>query len=155
MVSKILQISSFRWLFPPIVFIKNTVGGLQCIGTGIATMTEMHLQTNICQGGFLKELAIPLADAMEGVSVVFSSAAVGAKQGVTKATAASVHSIISTDSTRPWRWRSLPLHEQLHVVAEHGKPLPEIIILTLQHRIREVGDMKVYRLPETSPASVD
>ena len=118
-------------------------------------MTEMHLQTNICQGGFLEELAIPLADAMEGVSVVLSSAAVGAKQGVTKATAASVHSIISTDSTRPWRWRSLPLHEQLDVVAEHGKPLPEIIILTLQHRIREVGDMKVYRLPETSAASVD
>jgi hypothetical protein len=118
-------------------------------------MTEMDFQTHICQGGFLEELAIPLADAMKGVSMVLSSAAFGAKQGVTKATVASVNTIVSTDSARPGRWRSLPLHEQLDVVAEHGKPLPEIIILTLQHRIRVVGNMKGYCLPEMSAASVD
>jgi hypothetical protein len=102
----------------------------------------MDLQPKICQGGFLEELAIPLADAMEWVPLVLSSAAVCAKQGVTKATVASVNPIIAADSTRPGRWRSLPLDEQLHVVIEHGKPLPEIIILTLQDRIRVVENMK-------------
>ena len=46
----------------------------------------MDLQSNICQGGILEELAIPLGDVMEWVSLVLSPAAVSAKQGVTKAT---------------------------------------------------------------------
>jgi len=59
----------------------------------------MDLQSNICQGGILEELAIPLGDAMEWVSLVLSPAAVSAKQGVTKATVASVNPIIAADST--------------------------------------------------------
>ena len=118
-------------------------------------MTQMDFQTHICQGCVLEELTVPLADAMKGVSMVLSSAAVGAKQGVAEATVASVNSIISTDSARPWRRRSFSLHEQLHVVAEHGKPLPKIIILTLRHRMRVVGNIKGYSLPEMSAASVD
>jgi len=115
----------------------------------------MDLQPDICQGGFLEELAIPLADAMEWVSLVLSSAAVSAKQGVAEASMASVNAVISTRSARPGRWRSLPLHQQLHVVIEHGKPLPEIIILTLRHRIRVAENMIGYSLPEKWAASGD
>src|ERR1700709_1857069 len=118
-------------------------------------MTQMDFQTHICQGCVLEELTVPLADAMKGVSMVLSSAAVGAKQGVAKATVASVNSIISTDSARPWRRRSFSLHEQLHVVAEHGKPLPKILTLTLRHRMRAGGNMKGYSWPDTSAASVE
>ena len=59
----------------------------------------MDLQPEICQGGILEERTIPLADAMEWVPLVLSPAAVSAKQGITKATVASVNAIITADST--------------------------------------------------------